>query len=277
MNQLKMKQWRFKISLLLAVFLSGCSTSPTGRSQLMLVSPEQAITASKEAYIQTLKPLSDKGKVDNDPIISRRVRQITGRLISQAILQYPYTSNWSWSVKVIDDPESVNAWCMAGGQMAIYTGLLQKINPTDDELAQVMAHEVSHALANHTAEKMSVAMAAQLGMVAVAISVKNSENSGLALTGAALAAKVAIELPNSRIAEREADRMGIELAAKAGYNPNAAASLWAKMGKVGGKTLPEFMSTHPSPGNRQETLRQLAASMMPLYNVAAKHPVYPLR
>lgn len=277
MNQLKMQQWGFKISLLLAFFLSGCSTSPTGRNQLMLVSPEQAITASKEAYIQTLKPLTDKGKVDNDPVISRRVRLITGRLISQAILQYPYTSNWSWSVKVIDDPESVNAWCMAGGKMAIYTGLLQKINPTDDELAQVMAHEVSHALANHTAEKMSVAMAAQLGMVAVAIGVKNSDNSGLALTGAALAAKVAIELPNSRIAEREADRMGIELAAKAGYNPNAAASLWAKMAKLGGKTPPEFLSTHPSSDNRQETLRQLAASMMPFYNAKTNHPVYPLR
>lgn len=258
------------------LFMTACTTSPTGRSQLMLVSPEQAISASKEAYVQTLKPLDEKGKIDNDPAVTRRVKLITGKLISQAIKQYPHTRNWEWRVKVIDEPDVVNAWCMAGGKMAIYTGMLNKVKPTDDELAQVMGHEIAHALANHSAEKMSVQMASQIGMVAMAIAVNDSEYRGAALTGAALAAQMAVQLPNSRTAEREADLMGIELAAKAGYNPNAAASLWQKMAKVGGNSPPEFFSTHPSPGNRQATLRALAAKMMPYYQQKINRPVYPL-
>ena len=262
--------------VLMVLTLNACTTSPTGRNQLMLISPEQAIVASKQAYTQTLKPLGDKGKIDNDPALTKRVKQITGRLIAQAIQEYPHTRHWEWSIKVIDDPETVNAWCMAGGKMAIYTGLLKKVKPTDDELAQVMGHEIAHALANHTAEKMSVAMASQLGVVAVAVATNGSEHSGVALTGAALAASMAIQLPNSRTAEREADQMGIKLAAKAGYHPDAAATLWQKMAKAGGSTPPEFMSTHPSPGNRQATLRSLAPQMMPYYDQKKTYPVYPL-
>jgi len=272
-----MKRLFIIVFLLFVVVTAGCSTSPTGRSQLMLVSPEQAIAASKQAYTQTLKPLNDKGKIDNDPVVTKRVKLVTGRLISQAIEQYPHSRNWDWSVKVIDDPEMVNAWCMAGGKMAIYTGLLRKVKPTDDELAQVMGHEIAHALANHTAEQMSVAMASQLGMIAVAIAANDSDYGGAALTGAALAATMAVQLPNSRTAEREADRMGIELAARAGYNPDAAATLWQKMAKAGGANPPEFMSTHPSPGNRQQTLRALAAKMMPYYQQRKARPVYPLK
>ncbi|MCU7837443.1 MAG: M48 family metallopeptidase [gamma proteobacterium symbiont of Taylorina sp.] len=266
----------FIVSLLFISLITACSTSPTGRNQLMLVSPEQAISASKEAYIQTLKPLDDKGKVDNDAKVTKRVKLITGRLIAQAIEQYPHTRNWEWSVKVIDDPKIVNAWCMAGGKMAIYTGLLNKVKPTDDELAQVMGHEISHALANHTAEKMSVSMASQIGMVTLAVLVNDSRHRGLALTGAALAATMAIQLPNSRTAEIEADRMGIELAAKAGYDPHAAATLWKKMAKAGGSNPPEFLSTHPSPGNRQKTLHDLASQMMPYYKEKKQHPIYQL-
>ena len=264
------------VIILIFVSITACTTSPTGRSQLMLVSPEQAIVASKQAYTQTLKPLDDKGKIDNNPAVTKRVKLITGRLISQAIEKFPHTRSWDWSVKVIDDPEMVNAWCMAGGKMAIYTGLLNKVKPTDDELAQVMGHEIAHALANHTAEKMSVAMASQLGMAAIAVAANDSKYGGAALTGAALAATYAMQMPNSRTAEREADQMGIELAAKAGYNPHAAATLWEKMARVGGSTPPEFLSTHPSPGNRQATLRQLAPKMMPYYQNRKGRPVYPL-
>ncbi len=263
------------VILLMAVLNTACTTSPTGRSQLMLVSPQQAITASKEAYVQTLKPLAEEGKIDNNPAVTKRVKKITGRLIAQAIHDYPKTRNWDWSVKVIDEPDTVNAWCMAGGKMAIYTGLLNKVKPTDDELAQVMGHEIAHALANHTAEKMSVAMASQIGLMAVAVAA-NDSNRGAALTGAALAASLAIQLPNSRTAETEADRMGIELAAKAGYDPYAAATLWEKMGRVGGSSPPQFLSTHPSPGNRQATLRNLAPQMMKYYKEDKPHPVYPL-
>ncbi|MGB0720772.1 MAG: M48 family metallopeptidase [Gammaproteobacteria bacterium] len=260
-----------------ASLITACATSPTGRSQLMVVSPDQAISASKEAYVQTLNPLAKDGKVDSDPRTVGRVRLITGRIIAQAIKDYPHTRDWAWSVKVIDDPDQVNAWCMAGGKMAVYTGLLEKVDPSDDELAQVMGHEIAHALANHTAEKMSVAIATQVGIAGIAIASSNTKYGNLALTGAPLAAALAVTLPNSRTAESEADRIGIELAAKAGYNPNAAATLWQKMGKVGGKNPPEFLSTHPAPGNRQQTLATLAPQMMKFYKPKEVKPIYKFR
>ena len=263
--------------LLLLVTISACATSPTGRSQLMLVSPEHAISASREAYVQTLNPLQKKGQVDSDATTSARIRYITGRLIAQAILLYPHTADWEWSVKVIDDPEMVNAWCMAGGKMAIYTGLLEKIEATDDEVAQVMGHEISHALANHTAERMSVALASQLGLLGIAVASRDSNHRGAILSGSALAAALAINLPNSRTSETEADIMGIEIAARAGYDPHAAASLWHKMGTVGGNKVPQFLSTHPSPVNRQENLSNLARQMMPYYLDQSTRPVYQLQ
>ncbi|MFT5727736.1 MAG: putative Zn-dependent protease [Desulforhopalus sp.] len=267
-----------KLLILLLLFtLSACATSPTGRSQLMLISPEQAILSSKEAYVQTLQPLHDDGKIDSDVVVSKRIRLITGRLIAQAIVLYPNTSEWEWSVKVIDDPEMVNAWCMAGGKMAIYTGLIEQTKATDDEIAQVMGHEISHALANHTAERMSIAMASQVGLMGLAVALGSNEYGGAVLAGSSAAAAVAITLPNSRTSEVEADAIGIELAARAGYNPKAAASLWQKMGEVGGDGPPEFLSTHPSPDNRKETLTALAEEVMPYYLDKSKRPVYQLQ
>ena len=250
-----------------------CATSPTGRSQLTIVSEDTAIAASKEAYVEMLRPYAQKGKLDNDSVLKKRVHRITGRLIAQAIKMRPETRNWEWSIKIIDDPETVNAWAMAGGKMALYSGLVEKIKPTDDELAQVLGHEIAHALAKHSAEKMSVAMASSFGVLAVGAV---ADNKGLALTGAALAAALAVQRPNSRAAESEADRIGIELAAKAGYDPRAAVTLWRKMAKVGGKGPPEFLSTHPSPVNREKKLAEYVPQMMPYYKQKGKRPVYKL-
>lgn len=255
---------RATLALLLAG-LSACATSPTGRTQLMLVSEDSAIQASQEAYVSTVGQLKREGKISSDAAINKRVKAITDKLIAQAVRMRPASSHWDWSVVVIDDPDTVNAWCMAGGRMAVYTGLLDKVNPTDDELAEVMAHEISHALANHTAEKMSMAMASQLGVLAIGAASKQSE---LAMTGAAAAAQLAIGLPNSRVAESEADQIGIELAARAGFNPNAAISLWKKMNQVGGDHPPEFLSTHPDPENRERRLARLAPQMMHYYQDA---------
>jgi predicted Zn-dependent protease len=239
----------------------------------MLVSEQQAIEASKEAYLQTIRPLQKEGKVDNNPKLKRRVYRITGRLIAQAIKMRPETQEWEWSIKVIDDPEVVNAWAMAGGRMAIYTGLIYKIDPTDDELAQVLGHEIAHALANHSAEQMSIAMASQFGVIAVGA----ASNSGAAASSAAMAATLALQLPNSRTAESEADRIGIELAAKAGYDPRAAISLWDKMDRVNdGARPPDFLSTHPGPGGRMQELARLVPKMMPYYETKGKRPTYKL-
>ena len=260
--------------MLCAALLMACATSPTGRRQLMLVSEDTAISASKEAYVEMLKPYAQKGKINNDPALVKRVDTITGRLIAQAIKMRPETKDWDWSIKIIDDPEVVNAWAMAGGKMALYTGLIDKIKPTDDELAQVLGHEISHALAKHSAEKMSVAMASSIGVLAVGVA---ADNKGLALGGAALAAALAVEKPNSRAAESEADRIGIELAAKAGYDPRAAITLWQKMAKVGGQGPPQFLSTHPSPANREKKLAEYVPEMMPYYEQKGTRPVYKLQ
>jgi len=255
--------------------LVACATNPvTGRKQFIIVSESQAIAASKQAYVQMLSPLQKEGKIDSDPALKARIDKITGRLVAQAIRFRPETAQWEWTVKVIDDRKTVNAFCMAGGRMAVYTGLIQQVKPTDDELAQVMGHEIAHALSNHTAEKMSVAMASDLAVTAVTISQHNSE---LALSGAALAAAIAIKLPNSRQAESEADRIGIELAARAGYDPHAAVTLWQKMEKISGGGRLDFLSTHPAPEKRMETLAALVPQMMPYYEQTGERPQYKLK
>ncbi len=261
-------------ALLVSVLLLACATSPTGRNQLLIISEEQAIASSRLAYQEMLEPYAKEGKLDNDPQLKARVEWIAERLIAQAIRMRPETSSWEWSIKIIDDPETVNAWAMAGGKMALYTGLVEQVKPTDDELAQVLGHEISHALAKHSAEKMSMAMMTRLGVIAVGAA---SDRPVLTMAGAALAAKLALELPNSRTAESEADRIGIELAAKAGYDPRAAVSLWQKMAKVGGDNPPEFLSTHPAPQSRQQTLSDLAQEMMPYYRDKSPRPIYPLK
>jgi predicted Zn-dependent protease len=255
--------------------VAACATSPTGRKQLMLVSEQQAITASRQAYVEEIGKAKKEGKLVTDRRVLNRVEVITERLVAQAIKMRPDSAQWEWSVEVIDDPKNVNAWCMAGGRMAIYTGLIQQVDPTDDELAQVMGHEIAHALANHSAERMSRAMASQAGVLAVGIL---SDNPGQAMATAAVAAKLALDLPNSRTAETEADQIGIELAARAGYDPRAAITLWQKMGAVGGgKGPPAFLSTHPSDEQRQQRLGALAPKMMPYYQAPGARPSHPVR
>ena len=274
-----------KISLIaplaLVLALAACQTNPvTGRQQLMLVSEDSAIAASKEAYVAMLQPLEKNGQVNNNAAETARIERITGLLVAQAIKFRPETESWEWNIKVIDEPKTVNAWAMAGGKMAIYTGLIDQLKATDDELAQVLGHEIAHALAKHTAERMSRAMAMQAGLGVVAATTQGSQYGGLALTGAQLAAVVALELPNSRGAESEADRIGIELAAKAGFNPQAAVTLWDKMGKVGGgdgSSRFDFLSTHPAPAKRMETLAALVPQMMPYYLDKSVRPTYKIR
>ncbi len=258
----------------LVLLVAACATSPTGRRQLMLVSEEQAISSSRQAYAQEMGKYQKQGKLVTDPRVLERTRVITERLVAQAVKMRPDSAKWQWSVQVIDDPKTVNAWCMAGGRMALYTGLLKQVDPTDDELAQVMGHEIAHALANHTAERMSTAMAANAGILAAGVM---SDNPGQSMAVAASVAALAIKLPNSRAAETEADQIGIELAARAGYDPRAASTLWQKMGKVGGSSPPEFLSTHPSDVSRQQRLGALAPKMMPYYQAGGARPTYPVR
>jgi predicted Zn-dependent protease len=217
------------VSLAVAAGAVACQSAPvTGRKQLMLVPESQAIEASKQAYTQTLAPLQKQGKVNGDAALMARVDTITAPLVAQAIKYRPETESWDWQVAVIDDPKTLNAWCMAGGRMAIYTGIIQQFRLSDDEIAQVMGHEIGHALAKHTAERMSVAVAQQAGLsIAGTLLGGNDLASQAVLQGAAIATTVGVQLPNS--GTQEADRIGIELAAKGGYDPHAAPKLWEKM------------------------------------------------
>jgi len=262
--------------LAVATALIACQSAPvTGRKQLMLVSESQAIDASKQAYTQTLTPLQKQGKINNDAALKARVDAITARLVAQAILYRPETASWDWQVAVIDDPNTLNAWCMAGGRMAIYTGIIQKLHLTDDEIAQVMGHEIAHALAKHTAERMSVAVAQQAGLSAAGALLGTGATNQAILQGAAYATTVGVQLPNSRTQEAEADRIGIELAAKAGYDPHAAPKLWEKMlDATGTRGQSDWLSTHPASEKRLQSLAALIPQMMPYYEDKSPRPVY---
>ena len=255
------------------VTLVGCATSPTGRTQFILISPDAAIIESETAYLDTVQQLEDDDKLVNDPLSVARVARITGRLVSIAIADYPESAHWKWSVAIVDDAETVNAWCMAGGRMAVYTGLFDQIELTDDEFAQIMGHEISHALANHTAERMSRAMVTSAGVAVVGAA---SDNSSAAMAGAALIANVALTLPNSRDAENEADIMGMVLATKAGYDPEAAVTLWQKMGDLSDDRPAEFLSTHPAPENRQAALNAMIPHMLKINPSRYKAPIHPV-
>ncbi len=271
--------WRIALVLLtsLTLLLPACATNPvTGRSQLMLVSESAAISASRQAYVEMLTPARKEGRIDSDPRTKRRVQAITQRVVAQAVRYRPETADWDWEMSVIDEPDTINAFAMAGGKMAIYTGIIDQLELTDDELAQIIGHEIAHALSAHSAEKMSVALASNIALATFAAT---GERSDVALTGAALAAIIAVQLPNSRQMEAEADRIGIELAARAGYHPDAAASLWSKMAAKASTRQPVFLSTHPAPQSRQRDLAALASQMQPLYEQARRGPLptHPVR
>lgn len=257
-------------TLAIAAALSACSTNPvTGRSQFMIVSEDQAISQSTQAYSSLMGQMQRQGRLSDDRALNARVKSITDRVVQQAVRYRPETSRWRWQMQVIEGPD-VNAFCMAGGKMAIYTGLIEKVRPSDDELAQVIAHEIAHALSNHTAEKLSVAQASQLGATLLG-AVAQSRGLPIGVGETQLLATVGVQLPNSRAAEAEADRIGIELAARAGYDPYAAPSLWRKMmAATGSRGSVEFLSTHPAAESRIAELQALAPRMMPLYEAARR-------
>jgi len=174
----------------LTVLVAACQTAPvTGRKQLMLVPESDAIQASNQAYGEVLAPIQKQGKLNDDAAMKARVDKITARLVAQAIKYRPETQSWNWQVAVIDDPKTLNAWCMAGGKMAIYSGIITQLSLSDDEIAQVMGHEIAHALAKHTAERMSTAMASQAALQVGAI-LLGSDSATSQMTLQALAALI---------------------------------------------------------------------------------------
>ena len=162
----------------------------------------------------------------------------------------------------------VNAWCMPGGKIAVYTGLIEKLKITDDELAAVMGHEIAHALREHARERASEQMVAG-SLISIGSAILGVGDA--AQQGAQYAYMGLVGLPNSRAHETEADRIGVELAARAGYDPRAAITLWQKMGQVGGSEPLKFLSTHPAREDRMADLGVYSQRVLPLYEQARKN------
>lgn len=256
-----------------AALVAGCQTVETtkpgvvgvDRQQRMAVSSEEVNASAEKSYAQMMAEAKKKNALDRDPAQVERVKRIVGRLIPQTTAFRPDAgAKWPWEVHVITLDE-VNAWCMPHGKIAVYTGLLQKLQPTDDELAAVLGHEMGHALREHTREQISQQMGTQtlLGIAGALFGLGETAQS----LGNAVA-NVTIGLPKSRTDETEADRIGVELAARAGYDPHAAIALWQKMEKLGGSQPPQFLSTHPSNASRIADLKQYADKVAPLYAAA---------
>ncbi|SDH65410.1 M48 family metallopeptidase [Pseudomonas panipatensis] len=262
------------IALAAALSLAGCqpvNTTNGGavgvqRQQYMfsMLSSQQVDQMYAQSYQKTIGEATTAGKLDNNSADAKRVKAIAARLIPQTGAFRQDAPGWQWQVNVIKSDE-LNANCGPGGKIIFYSGLIDKLQLTDDEIAAVMGHEIAHALREHGREQMSRAYAVQMGESL------GGALLGLGQGGMQLADQVvqySLTLPNSRENENEADLIGLELAARAGYNPNAALTLWQKMGQAGGDAPPEILSTHPADSTRMANLQAAIPKVMPLYEQA---------
>ena len=258
---------------------AGCQTTNTtsggavgvDRQQTMLVSAAEVNRQADKAYQETINEARAKKTLNRNPADLARVRGIAARLIQVTSVFRPDAPNWRWESNVITSDE-LNAWCMPGGKIAVYTGLIYKLNITDDELAAVMGHEIAHALREHGREKAG--QATGIGIAAAiggAVGAYYGIDANVGQTVLGTVGELAFMRPNSRGMEQEADRMGVELAARAGYDPRAAISLWEKMGRVSGGQPPQWLSTHPSNQSRIADLKAYAERVQPLYVAARRN------
>ncbi len=246
-----------------------CSTVPiTGRKQLSLIPHSQMLSMSFQQYGEFL----DSNKVSTDAKQTQLVRTVGGR-IQKAVETYfaqqglsDGLAGYKWEFNLVDSKE-VNAWCMPGGKVVVYSGILP-VTKTDAGLAVVMGHEIAHAVAEHGGERMSQELLTQLGGMAleVALDSKPAETKNLWMTAFGLGSQLGVLLPFSRTHESEADHLGLIFMAMAGYNPNEAVSFWTRMAQSsGGAAPPEFLSTHPSDATRIADLKNELPEAMKYY------------
>ena len=260
--------------VILVFLLSGCASttlktdSEVDRNQFLLLPNYMALSMAEDAYRQEIKNAEDNNDLNVNEEQVLRVKKIAFRLIDQVHVFRDDASNWNWEVNV-QKSEEVNAYCMPGGKIMVYSGIIEKTDATDEELAAMIGHEIAHALREHGRERMSTAFVQQVGLIGFAAYLSGKDGNRfskeVALQAAALGATLFFALPNSREQEREADKIGLELAARAGYNPMAAVSLWRKMDALSDAKIPEFLSTHPSNENRIEDIAKDARKINYLY------------
>lgn len=235
---------RILIALVLLATAAGCETVDTTkpgavgieRHQRMLVSSQEVDQTAAQEYRKIIVQAQQKGVLDRNSEYVARVRAVLSRLIPATAAFRPDAPRWPWEVHVIQDNQ-LNAWAMPGGKMVVYSGLIEKLRLTDDELAAIMGHEIAHSLREHARERMSQEMATNLG-IGIAGAVLGLGQVGQQMADAL--AQVTFTLPHSRGQETEADRIGVELAARAGFEPHAAVSVWQKMLQAAGSGGPQF-------------------------------------
>ena len=273
------KVWQFKktalaslvaASLVLPMAVCGSTTGAgavgANRKQLLLVSSDEVMNLASKSYQQTLSQARQKGVLDVNASQLARLKRIANHLIPQTSVYRTDATKWQWEVHIIQ-AETMNAYVMPGGKIVFYSGIIDNLKLTDAEIAAIMGHEMAHALREHSREKLSRSMATG-GVISIA-SAAFGLSAGQAQV-AQLAGDVGLSLPHSRTQESEADKIGLELMARAGYNPNAAVSLWQKMQAKSGSSGPQFLSTHPSSSNRIKQIQDLLPAVMPLYNASNK-------
>ena len=255
-------------SLFVCVVLGSCVSSTTAagavnadRKQLMIFSEEEMNEGANESYAQIIEESKKSGTLNTDKNTYNRVNTIAKRLIEQVPSFRTDALNWDWQVNVIKE-DTVNAWCMPGGKIVVYTGIIETLSLTDAQLAAVMGHEIAHALREHSREQASKEALKNLGIQAIG---KFANLSDTSLSIVAMASQYAVTLPFSRANETEADHIGTELMARAGYDPYEAVNVWKKMSQLSGDAVPALMSTHPSHENRIKDLTVIAEKVYPLY------------
>jgi len=243
----------------IALFAIGCATNPfTGKSTLALVPNSQILPMAFQQYDQFLT----ENKVVTGTSQANMVKNV-GQKISSAAERYltangyaGYLTDYRWEYNLVDDP-AVNAWCMPGGKIVFYTGIMP-IAENEAGVAAIMGHEVAHALANHGQQRMSAGQLQQVAAVGVAVGTASSENAAIYNQAFGVGSNVLGMLPFSRSHETEADKIGLTLMAIAGYDPIVGARLWERMSQAGGSAPPEFLSTHPANQTRINNIMQWA-------------------
>jgi predicted Zn-dependent protease len=254
---------------------SACTTTTrpgvvgVNRQQLMMASQSEVERLSAISFNEQNKKAQEKKILITSGPQYDRLINIANRLIPQTTHFRDDTQKWNWQLSLINAP-ILNATCAPGGKITFYTGIIDQLNLNDDEIAAIMGHEIAHALREHGRERLSQAMA-QSTITNIALAAAGGY--GAQINAANQVARYVLVLPNSRQHESEADAIGVELAARAGYNPRAAISVWQKLMKATqGKNPPEFLSTHPSGETRIEQLSALMPAVEPLYRDAPKAP-----
>lgn len=266
---------RLTIITITIAFITACAnvqTTQSGslgvtRKQYIAVNPEELMQQSEKMYAKEVQQARTEKKLNTDPKLYKRIQIIAHRLIPQTTIFRPDARNWKWEINVVDINEP-NAYCLPGGKIIVYSGLANQLKATDGELAAVIGHEIAHALRDHAAERISVTQRNQTiaGLGTALLNAKTGHDfSNITNTGTNLF----FNLPNSREQESEADRIGLELMARAGYAPTEAISLWKKMIADGDKSA-SWMSTHPSGTQRIADLQALLPNAMPLYKKDSK-------